>query len=491
MKQPKVSIVIPAYNHERYVGETIQSVLDQTFTDFELIIINDGSTDHTEEEILKFKDERIRYFSQENRGLSATLNRGIELARGEYFNFLPSDDAFYPEKLEVQLKVFEETPGLGVVFSYPLLVDAEGREIKDDPAAGWSIVPYETREEIFPALFERDFLSAPSALIRVECFHRVGGFDPALKTAQDYDMWMRILKHYDVRLIKKPLLSYRWHGKNLTYQATAATEAEREKVLLKAYKNLTIDDIFPGLYRSKESSAYYEAYEKLAFNMERSGVPALLPISQIYRDMGRSVMSKAFDLPETGTEQKEESISPRSTRRIRVLMETISLDKGGMERVIFDLVKGLDPELFDIVVVAVERGGFTANRCKDIGVPVEILRHDKPREYGEILERYQIDLVVSHYSTFGAKLTFEKAIPTLSVLHNVYSWFPENILSDFRLADRFVTRYIAVSEQVRQYAHYRFNIPLERIGVIPNGIDIEAYTSPPASPYRGAIGIGF
>jgi glycosyltransferase involved in cell wall biosynthesis len=91
MKRVTVTIVIPAYNHEKYVGEAIRSVLDQTFTDFELIIINDGSPDHTEEEILKFKDGRIRYFSQENQGLSATLNRGIELARGEYFNFLPSD----------------------------------------------------------------------------------------------------------------------------------------------------------------------------------------------------------------------------------------------------------------------------------------------------------------------------------------------------------------------------------------------------------------
>ncbi len=82
MRHPKVSVVIPAYNHERYVGEAIRSVLDQTFRDFELIIINDGSTDHTETEILKFKDDRIRYYSQENRGLSATLNRGIELAQG-------------------------------------------------------------------------------------------------------------------------------------------------------------------------------------------------------------------------------------------------------------------------------------------------------------------------------------------------------------------------------------------------------------------------
>ena len=99
MKNPKVSIIIPAYNHEKYVGETIQSVLDQTFNDFELIIINDGSTDNTEAEILKFKDDRIQYTFQSNRGLSATLNRGIELARGEFFNFLPSDDMFLPEKL--------------------------------------------------------------------------------------------------------------------------------------------------------------------------------------------------------------------------------------------------------------------------------------------------------------------------------------------------------------------------------------------------------
>ena len=82
MKNPKASVIIPAYNHEKYIGEAIQSVLDQTFEDFELIIINDGSSDNTEAEILKFRDERIRYYSQENRGLSATLNRGLELARG-------------------------------------------------------------------------------------------------------------------------------------------------------------------------------------------------------------------------------------------------------------------------------------------------------------------------------------------------------------------------------------------------------------------------
>src|SRR4030042_3726603 len=258
MKHPKVSVVIPAYNHEKYVGEAIQSVLDQTFQDFELIIINDGSTNNTEAEILKFKDDRIRYYSQEKRGLSATLNRGIELAKGEYFNFLPSDDAFLPEKLATQLKAFEESRDIGIVFSYQIVIDGEGREVKDDPIADWFTVPFETKEEIFPALFERDFLSAPTALIKMECFKRVGHFDESLKTAQDYDMWMRILKYYDLRLIKRPLLNYRWHGTNLTYQATPETELERAKVLLKAYKNLAIEDIFPTLRQRNDTSAYAE-----------------------------------------------------------------------------------------------------------------------------------------------------------------------------------------------------------------------------------------
>lgn len=292
MINPKVSVVIPAYNHEKYVGEAIQSVLDQTFRDFELIIINDGSTDHTEAEILKFKDERIRYYSQENQGLSATLNRGIELARGEFFNFLPSDDAFLSEKLATQLKAFEESKDIGIVFSYQIVIDGEGREVKDDPIVDWFNVPFETKEEIFPALFERNFLSAPTTLVRMECFKRVGLFDESFKTAQDYDLWMRILKCYDIRLIKAPLLKLRWHGGNLTYRTTPETELERSKVLLKAYRDLNIEDIIPSLREGKDTLAYAQAYEKLATYMEKSGIPALFPISQIYKDQGKCLAGK-------------------------------------------------------------------------------------------------------------------------------------------------------------------------------------------------------
>lgn len=477
MGNPRVSIVIPAYNHERYVGEAIRSVLDQTFQDFELIIINDGSTDNTEAEILKFKDDRIRYYSQQNHGLSATLNRGIELARGEFFNFLPSDDAFFPEKLATQLEVFKDRPDVGVVFAYPQLVDAEGREIKEGPEAQWAIVPFETKEEIFPALFERDFLSAPTALIKMDCFKAVGMFDESLKYIQDYDMWMRILKCYDLRLIKEPLLKYRWHGANLTYQATSETELERAKVLLKAYKGLTIEDIFPSLYQKRARMAYCQAYEKLASYMEKSGIPALIPISQIYRDQGRSLIGSQANLSDLEEEEGRERVRLNPLRtdsgKIRILIETPSLDTGGMEEAIYGIATHLDPALFFPVVVCIERGGRIADRLKRKGVPVEILGMDKEKEYAEILQRYQIALVNSHFSFFGSGIAQQYGIPVVSVLHNLYSWYSGGLFDEFRMADQYVSKYVSVSKQVASFFEYRFNIEPGRIEIIPDGINLE------------------
>ena len=484
MKNPKVSVVIPAYNHEKYVGETIQSVLDQTFQDFELIIINDGSTDNTEAEILKFKDERIRYYFQENRGLSATLNRGIKLARGEFFNFLPSDDAFLREKLEIQLKVFEGNLDLGVVFAYPQLIDAQGKEIHDDPAALWPIVPHETKEEIFPALFERNFLSAPTALIRMDCLKKVGGFDESLKYAQDYDLWLRILKYYDAQLLKQPLIRYRWHGENLTWAPTSETERERTKLLLKAYRSLSIKEIFPSLSPLKEIDCpgdFAKAYHRLAEYLRKSGLEEMKPFSEICEETvkglenltppGRGLFNKRGGLDLSQLSDPAKFI--QRGKKINVLMETRSLDRGGLEEVIYNIARHLDRDLFNLVIVCTDRGGSVAERCRKIGIPVEILKDEKEREYREILLRYDVDLLVTHYSTFGVDFATEMSIPIVSFLHNIYCWVPDDVLGEMKRVDQKIDRYIAVSQDVKNYSVYRFNISPERIVTVPNGIDLD------------------
>ena len=281
MSIPKVSIVIPAYNHERYVGEAIQSALDQTFLDFELIIINDGSKDRTEDEILRFKDKRIRYYFQENRGLSATLNRGIELARGEYFSFLPSDDLYEREKVEIQINEFQ-TGGddLGILFSKQKVIDAQGKELSEDPVLDWFNVPYRNKEEIFPILFEKNFLAAPTMMCKKECFDKVGGFNESIYYCQDYDMWLRILKFYDIHVLDQALIKYRWHGGNLTYVKSERADFERAVLLNKAIKNLNISDIFPrlkGLKKGSHGPLYATAYRDLAHHLIKSGLIEVTP----------------------------------------------------------------------------------------------------------------------------------------------------------------------------------------------------------------------
>ncbi len=360
------------------------------------------------------------------------------------------------------------------------MVDAQGKEIKDDPAALWPFVPYETKEEIFPALFERDFLSAPSALIRMDCFRRVGLFDTSLKTAQDYDIWMRILKYYDLMLIKRALLKYRWHGANLTYQATPATEQERGEVLLKAYKNLTIEDIFPSLRQKRDVMAYGEAYEKLATYLEKSGIPALISVSRIYKNKADSLLSskaKSAEFKEEGMKGEFELVpSGFHDRKIKLLIEAPSLDKGGMEEVVYHIVTHLDPDLFRPVVVCIEKGGYMADRLKREGIPVEILGKTKEEEYTEILRRYQIDIVNSHFSLFGPTIAHRHGIPTASVLHNIYSWYSASLLDEFRMADLSISKYIAVSNQVASFFKYRFNIDESRMSVIPDGVNEERFS---------------
>jgi len=475
---PRVSIILPAYNHETYVGAAIQSALAQTLDDFELIIINDGSTDGTGMVIEQFADPRIRYFCQENQGLSAALNRGLSLARGEYFGFLPSDDVYEPEKLARQVAYLDAHPGIGLVFSHQTLIDAAGAPLRDQHVEAWFGVPYETKEEIFPALFERNFLAAPTVLMRMVCFDRVGGFDESLTCAQDYDLWLRALRYYDIRLGKERLIRYRWHGGNLTFRGTERTESERAKVLLKACRDLQIEDVFPSLRTrglSERALSKAEAYEKLAAYVERSRLPGLLPVAKIYHaEAERWRVRQGDSLPLTVVAQEAGNRPSRGNPgKLTILMEVRSLDTGGMEEVVFDLARLLDKERFNVVIVCVERGGHVARKCRDHGIPVEVLGEQKQQHYSELLDRHCVDLVCAHYSTLGAPLAAERGIPLISVVHNLYVWLPTHIFSEITMNDAYVSRYVAVSEGVERYLTGRFHIPAEKVSVIQNGLDVE------------------
>ena len=183
---PKVSVIIPTYNRADLVGHAIQSVLDQTYADWETIVVDDGSTDNTRNVVSAFTDHRIRYIYQDNAKLPGARNAGIRAGTGEYVAFLDSDDRFLPDKLERQVAALERHPEAGLVASGSIEVDSQGKPLRT--LRPWLFQPQLTWQDW---LYHCPF--APSdVLVQRDWLIRVGLFDVQQHYVEDWDLWLRM-----------------------------------------------------------------------------------------------------------------------------------------------------------------------------------------------------------------------------------------------------------------------------------------------------------
>lgn len=204
---PKVSVIIPAYNSMKYLPETLESALNQSFQDFEVIVVNDGSSDETAEWVSQLTDPRIKLISQENQGLSGARNTGIENASGEYLAFLDADDCWESTKLEKQVLTLEDNPEVGLVYTWVALVNESGTP------TGRIFKNY-AENDVLENLIEHNIVECGSvAMVRRQCFENCGVFDRDLRSfVEDWDMWLRIASRYPFKVIKQPLVYYRQHS---------------------------------------------------------------------------------------------------------------------------------------------------------------------------------------------------------------------------------------------------------------------------------------
>jgi glycosyltransferase involved in cell wall biosynthesis len=208
MATPKVTVLLPVYNASLFLKEAIESVLAQTFTDFELLIINDGSTDRSEEIILSYSDSRIRYEKNEtNLRLIATLNKGIDLAKGEFIARMDADDICMPSRLEKQVAYMDANPDVGVLGTW---VHTLGLE-KD-----YQVRFKQGHDEIRFRLFLSNYIHHPTVLLRrsVLVDHNVKYGD--YLHIEDYEMWVRMSKYCKIDILPEVLLQYRVHGQNIS-----------------------------------------------------------------------------------------------------------------------------------------------------------------------------------------------------------------------------------------------------------------------------------
>ena len=227
---PKVSVIIPAYNAMNYLPQTLKSVLQQTFTDFEILIINDGSSDDIVEWSSQISDSRVKLISQINQGVSAARNTGICNAQGEYIAFIDADDLWEPTKLEKQVICLDANPAAGLVYTWTAFIDQFGQPI------GVSKVSH-AEGNVWEKIVIQDMISpGGSAMIRAECFNKVGLFDVELTIGEDRDMWTRISANYPFAVIKEFLTLYRRHSNNTTL-SNEKIIPQLSRVIEKTFKN--------------------------------------------------------------------------------------------------------------------------------------------------------------------------------------------------------------------------------------------------------------
>lgn len=191
-KDKQVSVVIATYNHAHLISRAIRSVLNQTYQNLELIIVDDGSTDNTEAVVNSIYDERIRYIRHEvNRGQPAARNTGIRASKGELIGFLDSDDRWLPEKLRRQVDKFASaSDGTGLVYGGCMVVSEEtGKPM----ARSLPVI----RGHSFKEMLKVDFVTSPTPLVKRQCFDKAGLFDETFVVGEDWDMWTRIAEHYE------------------------------------------------------------------------------------------------------------------------------------------------------------------------------------------------------------------------------------------------------------------------------------------------------
>lgn len=236
-KTPLVSVVMSVYNGEKYLREAIDSILNQTFTDFEFIIINDGSTDDTLKIIKSYKDPRIVLISRKNKGLVASLNEGIEKARGKYIARMDADDISLATRFEEQIKLLNKDSNLVLVGTGLMFIDKEGRQVALSPMLASDV-------ELRLEMLIRCPFAHSSIMYRRDTVKKIGLYDRKLWPAEDYDLWVRLAEHGKMANVNDILVKYRVNEEGISSMHPDA-QADRSKAVSNRAWRVTAIRVIP------------------------------------------------------------------------------------------------------------------------------------------------------------------------------------------------------------------------------------------------------
>jgi glycosyltransferase involved in cell wall biosynthesis len=245
--QPKVSVLMPVYNGELYIRQAIDSILNQTFSDFEFIIIDDCSTDSSVAIINSYTDPRIRLITNlHNKGVSAVANQGNSLANAEYIARLDCDDVSFPQRLAKQVEYLDRHPEVAVIGSQCIYIDTEGKVTDHQPILCYPVEPSSIR---WRASYECPILNSTSMYRKQILANEVGKYDENKKFGEDYEVWLKVLlNNYQGANLAEVLVQYRVNPKSLMHSTSVTDKIDVVLPMQKDY----LDKLIPGYDREKE-----------------------------------------------------------------------------------------------------------------------------------------------------------------------------------------------------------------------------------------------
>ena len=281
---PTVSVIIHTYNNEKFIAETVESVLNQTYKDYEIIVVDDGSADGTRDALVPYM-QKIRYHYKENGGIASAKNAGISLSETEFIAFLDHDDLWAPNKLLLQMEHFNENPQIGLVYAkYTSFRD--GKELRTKPEKGYS-------GWIFKELLSKSFIQTSTVVVKRECLDAVGPYDETFSLGDEYDMFLRIARKFQCGFVDKGLTRYRVHDTNASnndflfdnenlgvykkiYNDFTDLDGVEKKILRKRIARYSMK-VAEGLYSQgkleeskeyqKEANSFLPFYKRITSNM--------------------------------------------------------------------------------------------------------------------------------------------------------------------------------------------------------------------------------
>ena len=498
------AVVIPLYNHERYIGDAIDSVLQQTRPVNEIIVVDDGSTDRGYELVVArlSHDPRARICRQKNAGAHVALNRGISTAHSKYISVLNSDDCLSPDKIARAERLYEEHPTLELIFGQVRLIDELGRLVSDGPTVDWlrrAHDYYDRCGNLQLSLLHENFAVTTSNMVFTKETWRVnGGFQP-LRYCHDLDFLMAIGRSNGLYYDRAEHISYRTHSSNTIKEAIQHVRLEIAAVMTN-----TLFESGHSLAPARAAPPQLAALAELIRTKGLADLSLMMAAirgrcanrSEFYSEVLNGEQRDLFLRVLAGDEIRACATQPRSrpggdessapfgteTRRARlsptlaVAIEVGSFDKGGLEKVVLDSAivfreRGMTP-----IIVSAGHVGHLGRVAAAHGVEVlQLPRSGRSVFYRELMKVRHIRLTMSHFSRAGYPIFKELGIPNITFIHNVYAMLAGTALENFKADDEHVTAYISVSQKATRYASFKLGISPKKIVTIPNGLILEEH----------------